>query len=335
MKIYPVFIPHAGCPHRCLFCAQDRSTNHADVPSAETVGRWLETVLPELGAGEVAFYGGTFTSLPEEQQALYLDTATSHISSGRVSGIRISTRPDALDTRTLARLRDAGVTTVEIGCQSFDNAVLAASGRGHTALDNLSSVQACLSAGFRVGVQLMPGLPGGDGEEAMRSLQRAIDLKPSFLRIYPTVVVEGTELAELWRAGDFTPWSLDQAIDLCADMLLLCRKYAVPIIRLGLQSDPQLEENLLDGPYHPAFGQLVRSRLWRRALSHAGRYGNNFTVHPSDMSDALGHRGENREWLKQADPHIIISADQSVARESLRASGVALQLFDLNVQGGH
>ena len=303
------------------------------LPQLSAVG--LKRCCRSKVTGEVAFYGGTFTSLPEEQQTLYLDTAACHIASGRVSGIRISTRPDALDSRILARLSDAGVTTVEIGCQSFNDGVLTNSGRGHTAVDSLSSVQACQAAGFRVGVQLMPGLPGGDGEEAMRSLQQAIALKPSFLRIYPTVVVEGTKLAELWRAGDFTPWSLDQAIDLCADMLLLCRKYALPIIRLGLQSDPQLEENLLDGPYHPAFGQLVRSRLWRRALSHAGRHGNNFTVNPSDLSDALGHRGENRDWLKQADPHINISADQSVARESLRTSDIDLQLFDLNVQGGH
>ena len=335
MKIYPVFIPHAGCPHRCLFCAQDRSTSHADVPTAEAVGHWLETVLPEQGAGEVAFYGGTFTSLPEEQQELYLDTAACHIGSGRVSGIRISTRPDALDSRTLVRLSDAGVTTVEIGCQSFNDAVLANSKRGHTSEDCVSSVQACQTAGFQVGIQLMPGLPGGDGEEAMRSLQLAIDLKPSFLRIYPTVVVEGTELAELWRAGGFTPWSLDQAVDLCADILLHCRKHSVPIIRLGLQSDPQLEKNLLAGPYHPAFGQLVRSRLWRRALSHAGKRGKNLTVNPSDLSDALGHRGENREWFKQSNSNIIISADQSVARESLRTSDVDLQLFDHNVQGGH
>jgi histone acetyltransferase (RNA polymerase elongator complex component) len=335
VKIYPVFIPHAGCPHRCLFCAQDRSTSHADVPSVEAVCTWLETVLPEQGDGEIAFYGGTFTSLPEEQQTLYLDTAACHVASGRVSGIRISTRPDALDARTLVRLSDAGVTTVEIGCQSFNDAVLVNSGRGHSAVDSVSSVQACQAAGFQVGIQLMPGLPGGDGEEAMRSLRQAIDLKPSFFRIYPTVVVEGTKLAEIWRAGAFTPWSLDQAIDLCADMLLLCRKHGVPIIRLGLQSDPQLEKNLLAGPYHPAFGQLVRSRLWRRALSHAGKHGNNLTVNPSDLSDALGHRCENREWLKQSNPNIIISADQSVARESLRTSEVDLQLFDFNVQGGH
>ena len=335
MKIYPVFIPHAGCPHRCLFCAQDRSTSHVDVPSAEAVGCWLETVLPEQGNGEIAFYGGTFTLLPKEQQDLYLETAGRYLASGRVAGIRLSTRPDALDPQVLKRLKTAGVTTVEIGCQSFNDEVLAAAGRGHTALDNVASVKACQAAGFLVGVQLMPGLPGGDGEEALLSLQQSIELKPSFLRIYPTVVVEGTKLADLWRAGDFKPWAMDKTIDLCADMLFLCRQHDVPIIRLGLQCDPQLEENLLDGPYHPAFGQLVRSRLWRRALNQAGKHGNTFTVNPLDLSDALGHRAENREWLKQADPQITITADQSVARETLRAAGLDWPLFDLNVQGGH
>jgi len=335
MKIYPVFIPHAGCPHRCLFCAQDRSTSHASVPSAEVVSQWLETVLPEQGGGEIAFYGGTFTSLPQEQQTLYLEAAGGFLDSGRVGGIRLSTRPDALDMRILERLRAADVTTIEIGCQSFVDRVLTASGRGHSVTDNIRSVQACKAAGFQVGVQLMPGLPGGDGEEAMLSLRRGIELNPSFLRIYPTVVIEGTALAELWRDGDFTPWSIEQALEVCADMLLLCHEHALPIIRLGLQYDRQLAENLLAGPYHPAFGQLVRSRLWRRALSHAVKHGNRFAVNPSDLSDALGHRCENREWLKQSNPKTMISADPSVARETLRTSGVDWKLCDLNLQGGH
>lgn len=335
MKIYPVFIPHAGCPHRCLFCAQDRSTSQVEVPTAGAVKQWLETVLPERGDGEIAFYGGSFTSLPQEQQSLYLDTAAQYLGSGQVAGVRLSTRPDALDPETLERLSAGGVTTIEIGCQSFDDRVLTAAVRGHAAADNIRSVRACLAAGFQVGVQLMPGLPGGDGEEAMLSLQQAVALRPSFLRIYPTVVVAGTDLAELWRRGAFQPWMLEQAIDICADMLLFCRTHGVPIIRLGLQCDPQLEENVFAGPYHPAFGQLVRSRLWRRALSHAGKHGNIFTVNPSDLSDALGHRGENRDWLKQTDPDTLIIADHSVARESLRTSGLDWQLFDPNVQGGH
>lgn len=335
MKIYPVFIPHAGCPHRCLFCAQDRSTSHADVPSAEVVRHWLETVLPEQGDGEIAFYGGTFTALPQEQQNLYLEAAAGCLDSGRVAGIRLSTRPDALDMLTIQRLSAAGVTTIEIGCQSFDDRVLTASGRGHDVIDNIRSVQACKAAGFQVGVQLMPGLPGGAVDEATLSLQQALELKPSFLRIYPTVVIEGTQLAQLWRAGDFTPWSIEQALEICTDMLLLCREHALPIIRLGLQHDPQLARNFLAGPYHPAFGQLVRSRLWRRALKRAARHGNRFAVNPSDLSDALGHRCENRQWLKQTDPDIMITADQSVARDTFRTSGVDWKLFDLNLQGGH
>jgi len=335
VKIYPVFIPHAGCPHRCIFCAQDRSTSHAVAPSAEVVGQWLETVLPEQGEGEIAFYGGSFTSLPQAQQNHYLEVAAGYLDSGRVAGIRLSTRPDALDMRTLERLKAAGVTTIEIGCQSFDDMVLTASGRGHAAVDNIRSVQACRAAGFQVGVQLMPGLPGGDAEEAMLSLQRAVALKPSFLRIYPTVVIEGTQLAQLWRAGDFTPWSIEQALEICTDMLLLCREHELPIIRLGLQYDPTLAENLLAGPYHPAFGQLVRSRLWRRAFKHAVRHGNSFAVNPADLSDALGHGCENREWLKQSDPDTKIVADQNVARATFRTSGIDLKLYDLNLQGGH
>lgn len=335
MKIYPVFIPHAGCPHRCLFCAQDRSTSHVEIPSVEAVGQWLENALPERGDGEIAFYGGTFTLLPQELQDHYLSTANSFVSCGRVSGIRLSTRPDALDSPCLSRLRSMGVTTIELGCQSFNDDVLKASGRGHSGIDNITAIQACQTAGLQVGVQLMPGLPGGDAEEALHSLLKAIELAPAFLRIYPTVVIDGTELAELWRKGEFEPWTMDQAVDVCADMLLLCRQNSLPVIRLGLQRDPQLEENLLDGPYHPAFGQLVRSRLWRRALCLASSHGNKLVVNPSDLSDALGHRCENREWLKQVDSNISIIADQSVTRESLRTSGRDWRLQDLNAQGGH
>lgn len=335
MKIYPVFIPHAGCPHRCLFCAQDRSTSHGDIPSAGMVEEWLENTLPVQGDGEIAFYGGTFTLLPEELQDLYLKAAGSFVASERVAGIRISTRPDALDERILSQLKVSNVTTVELGCQSFSDNVLAASGRGHKAADNVAAINSCQAAGLNVGVQLMPGLPGGDAKEALFSLLHAIELEPDFLRIYPTVVIDGTELAVLWRAGEFKPWTMDQAVDICADMLNLCRQNSLPVIRIGLQRDPQLEENLLDGPYHPAFGQLVRSRLWRRALCLASLHGKQLFVNPSDLSDALGHRAENREWLKQADPEISIATDQSVAKESLRTSGRDWRLQDLNAQGDH
>jgi histone acetyltransferase (RNA polymerase elongator complex component) len=357
VRIFPVFIPHAGCPHRCLFCAQDRSTSPSVVPEVtvapdvNTVYNWLESALPLLNDmplhdatpllddSEIAFYGGTFSLLPLTQQAHYLKTARHFVACGRVSGIRISTRPDALDDECIARLKACGVTTVEIGCQSFDNPVLEAAGRGHTAAENVSAIQRCQSAGLQVGAQLMPGLPGGDADEALMSLRQALELKPSFVRIYPTVVIDGTELTDLWKSGGYKPWTLDEAVDVCADMLHLCRRVDIPVIRLGLHGDPQLEKNLLDGPYHPAFGQLVRSRLWRRAVIQACSNNeqltvdptgvNHISVNPSDLSDVLGHRGENRQWLKTTRPSLRVMADKAVERGFLHVNGRDLGLFDL------
>lgn len=334
MKIYPVFIPHAGCPHRCLFCAQDRSTSKVEIPDANTVVRQLDAMLPEHGHGEIAFYGGTFSLLPIGQQQLYLDAAGRFVASGRVSGIRISTRPDALDKACLERLQAGGVQTIEIGCQSFSDTVLERAGRGHSAVESLAAVRRCRDAGFSVGIQLMPGLPGDDVEEALSSLRQALDLKPAFLRIYPTVVIAGTALAELWNVGDYHPWSLDQAVELCADMLLLCRQNDVPVIRLGLQQDSALQRNLLAGPFHPAFGQLVRSRIWRRALVRAGTNGHPLTVHPDDLSDALGHRGENRVWLRAVCPDFSLQVDAVVARGCLHFHNQSLTLAELTCVGG-
>jgi len=352
VRIYPVFIPHAGCPHRCLFCAQDRSTSPSvvpevtAVPDVNTVYNWLDSALPLLkdmprheaiplqDGSEIAFYGGTFSLLPLSQQAQYLETARHFITCGRVAGVRISTRPDALDDECISRLIACGVTTIEIGCQSFDNSVLAAAGRGHTVADNSSAIQRCQNAGLQVGAQLMPGLPGGDDDEALMSLQQALELKPSFVRIYPTVVIAGTGLAELWASGGYKSWTLDEAVDVCADMLHLCRRVDIPIIRLGLHGDPQLEKNLLAGPYHPAFGQLVRSRLWRRALFKTCPNNEQLTidhvgVNPDDLSDVLGHRGENRQWLKTTRPLLRVMADKAVERGFLRVNGQCLGLVDL------
>jgi len=321
VKIFPIFIPHAGCPHRCLFCAQDRSTSASKVPDADTVTVHLDRILPRDGDGEIAFYGGTFTLLPQECQHDFLTAAGRFVAAGRVAGIRISTRPDALDRCIVAGLASRGVTTVEIGCQSFSSRVLDAAGRGHAVADNIRAVNVCLEAGLRVGVQLMPGLPGGDDAEAMASLRQALALGPSFLRIYPTVVLEGTRLAQLWRSGSYRPWLLDEAVDLCANMLTLCRQAGVPVVRLGLQQDPQLESNLLAGPFHPAFGQLVRSRLWRRVLGRIEEGHARVSVHPDDLSDVIGHRNENRIWLAGFRPKLQVTTDGAVARGSLRAYG--------------
>lgn len=334
MKVYPVFIPHAGCPHRCLFCAQDRSSGTSSVPDLATIDQWLDSVLPSRGDGEVAYYGGTFSMLPLSYQEDLLGIARSYIDRGRVSSVRISTRPDGLNLQTVARLQSAGVSTVEIGCQSFSDAVLKAAKRGHSAAENSEAVRACQSLAVRVGVQLMPGLPGADHDEAIGSLRQALALRPNFLRIYPTVVLGGTALADLWKSSAFLPWSLDKAVDTCADMLHHCHRAGVPVIRLGLQQEPMLEESLLAGPYHPAFGQLVRSRLWRRLVLQTGELDDVLVVHPDDMSDVIGHRGENRDWLKNKFKTFAgFKADKTVERGFLRTSCRDVSLYDQSIRG--
>lgn len=271
--------------------------------------------------------------LCNDTQSNYLDVANKFILEGRASSVRISTRPDAVDKQTLDFLRQSGVKTIELGCQSFSDDVLAHSRRGHSVADNIAAVKACKQAGFVVGVQLMPGLPGDLPELTKLSLKKALALSPDFLRIYPTVVVSGTELANLWEEGLYIPWSLDLTVDICAELWLICKQAGVPVIRMGLQHDPVLERNRLDGPYHPAFGQLVRSRLWKNLMILAGPRGTDFLVNPADLADAVGHRRENVEWLNRNYQGSSVVADKNVERNMLRISGQDLSLYSQSLTG--
>lgn len=321
MQVYPIFLAQRGCSHRCLFCDQQRSNAQSSNLDPGDVRTALEEMLPVTGTGEIAFFGGTFTLLPEALQSCLLELAGEFVAAGRAGGIRLSTRPDALDPRRLMRLSRAGVSTIEIGCQSLDPAVLSVCQRGHGVAEILDSVARCRAAGFRVGLQLMPGLPGATTGEARGSAVAALALQPDFLRIYPTLVIAGTGLARLWQEGRYQPWSLNQAVDICAELLLLCRAQDVPVIRLGLQDDPALTGNLLAGPHHPAFGQLVRSRLWWRAIRSLPEVPGEIQVHPADLADALGHRGSNRQDLLTERPFQVLRQNLAIQRGRLQFAG--------------
>lgn len=325
MTIFPFFIPHHGCPQRCVFCQQHRISGVSSAPTPAQISQQLAAILPTHGHGEVAFYGGSFTLLDGTLQRDYLACVAPFIRNGQVAGIRISTRPDACDSEVVARLKMAGVTTVELGCQSFSSEVLHLSQRGHGPLDAEVSVAQLRNNGMRVGLQLMPGLPGGSFDEARYSLSQALRLQPDFLRIYPTVVLAGTALEYFWRQGDFVPLTLDEAVELCAELLWHCRKADMPVIRLGLQSSHELDSGsaVIDGPYHPAFGQLVRSRLWRRALETAATESAKRQVHVAfaDLSDALGHRRANVDYLLQRFGSFDIVAKDGLARETFVMDG--------------
>lgn len=333
MRIYPFFIPHAGCPHRCRFCQQQRVSGRRGAPTPKEVVHFLEEVLPHHGDGEVAFYGGTFSLLPDAEQKAYLDGVAPFIRQGRVGGVRISTRPDALQPTAVELLRQSDVRTVEIGCQSFSPEVLRRSERGHGAREIGEAVDQLRSAGLAVGLQLMPGLPGGSRAEALESLEQALGLAPDFLRIYPTVVLRGTALEEDLHAGTYRPLSLEEGVDLCAEMLWRCRRRAVPVIRLGLQGTEAMDDGRawVAGPWHPAFGQLVRARLWRRGLergSEAAAF-REAEVHPSDFSDARGHGRSNLDYLRRRFGEFTIFSNRLIPREHMAFGGRCFALTDL------
>ncbi len=325
MKVYPFFIPHVGCPHRCRYCQQQEVSGHSIALSPEQVGKDLALVLPEKGSGEVAFYGGSFTLLEPGRQRDYLQQVKPFIANGQVSGVRISTRPDGISDEHLDLLQEGGVTTVELGCQSFSDIVLETVERGYGAQIVAPAVAMLRSRSFQVGLQLMPGLPGADMREAIQSLRQALDLDPDFLRIYPAVVLRGTAMEDDYLKGGYRPLDLDEAVDLCAEMLWHCRQAAVPVIRLGLQATASLvpDQALVAGPYHPAFGALVRSRLWRRALAStlAGQGAFEIRVHPSDLSDVLDQRRGNLDFFKTRGQYLTLQIDTGMDREHFGVNG--------------
>jgi histone acetyltransferase (RNA polymerase elongator complex component) len=325
VRIFPFFIPHAGCPHRCLFCQQEHTTGRHISPSPEEVENFLEGLLPPAGDGEVAFYGGTFTLLSSPTQHAYLEAVGPFIRAGRISGIRVSTRPDALEDGVVNCLAGMGVTTVELGCQSFSAEVLHRSERGHGPHDAERAVRRLRKAGIAAGLQLMPGLPGGDRKEANFSLARALALAPDFLRIYPAVVLKNTGLETLYHSGGYSPLPLGTAVDWCAELLWRCRRARVPVTRLGLQGTPELDqgESWVAGPYHPAFGQLVRSFLWLRALEKVAleQGVEAVEVNPADRADALGHHRGNIVRMQQRFGNFAITANPDVSRGRLAFHG--------------
>lgn len=286
--------------------------------------------LPLEGKGELAFYGGSFTLLDEFEQERWLDLGAKLLAQRRIAALRISTRPDAVSVQIAARLASAGVATVELGCQSFDHEVLLRAGRGH-GVDAAAQALACLRAqGIAVGIHLMPGLPGADEDEAMNSLTAALALQPDFLRIHPTVVLCGTALEKLYRGGEYTPLSLDAAVRLCTRMLRRARAAKIPVIRFGLMANENLDSGdaVVAGPYHPAFGQLIRSRLWFERISALAEAGHrSFRLHPADLADVFGQHRSNYIELNSRYGPLTYKCSETLPREAIESAGVFSSLF--------
>ena len=260
-----LFVPHQGCPHQCSFRNQKTISGSVKELTPQEVRETLEKAVndgvnPENT--EIAFFGGSFTAIRRDYMLSLLEVTKPFIEDGNFSGIRISTRPDAIDDEILGILKEYKVTSIELGAQSTDEQVLLLNHRGHTRDDIIKASKLIKACGFSLGLQMMTGLLGDTPEKSLKTAEDIISLKPDTVRIYPTIVLEGTYLGELYKKGDYSPQTVEEAVDVCA--LLLKRFYEenITVIRLGLHSGGNVEEGFLAGPYHPAFGELCESKIY-------------------------------------------------------------------------
>jgi histone acetyltransferase (RNA polymerase elongator complex component) len=267
--IIPIFIPHQGCPHRCIFCQQNTITNLSEKPrTPDDIRGIIESAIRSRHfyaqvPREIAFYGGTFTSLPDSSMVKMLNAVRPYLEKGIIHGIRLSTRPDSVDECKLDILESHGVSAVELGVQSMDDRILTLSNRGHASLDTVNAVKMLKERGFKVGVQLMPGLPGDSREVFMGTIDKVISLKPDMARLYPTLVISGTKLAQWYRQGKYTPMGLKETVSVCKEACMRLETSGIPVIRIGLMSSPSLlkEGEIIAGPWHPSLGFMVRSAI--------------------------------------------------------------------------
>lgn len=302
----PIFIPHKGCPNKCVFCDQRSIAGQTGEVTGADVQRIVEAHLQSAGGKtvEIAFFGGSFTGLPAGYQKELLHAAREYVRGGFAAGIRLSTRPDYIDEGRLSLLREYGVATVELGVQSMDEDVLLKSGRGHTREDVIGAAALVRDFGMRLGLQMMTGLPGDDDGKSLLTAREMVFLKPDFVRIYPTLVIRGTPLEALYLRGEYIPQTLEGAVALAARLTLLFEGAGIRVIRTGLQAGEGLSGDLVAGPYHSAFGEMVKSRVFRdeieRYIKESGALSITVSAPANKVSQIIGNKRSNILYLTRA-----------------------------------
>jgi len=305
----PIFIPHRGCPHDCAFCNQRKITGVDTDITPEYVRNlirdFMDTIDKKESMVEIAFFGGSFTGLEYETQENFLRVASEFFP--QVEGIRLSTRPDYIDEKILNLLKKYGVTTVELGVQSSDDEVLRLNSRGHSFDDVKRASKLIKEYGISLGHQMMLGMYGSTPEKDMQTVEDIIELKPECVRIYPVVTLKDTTLETLYEKGDYQPYSVEKAAELAKNALMRFRDNDIDVIRIGLHSSEELESegNVIAGPYHQAFGELVESLIYRDEIE--GHILNEnmrdcefqFACGKGDISKAIGHKKMNKEYFKE------------------------------------
>jgi histone acetyltransferase (RNA polymerase elongator complex component) len=333
----PFFISHQGCSHTCVFCDQRTiSGSSGAIPSTDEILEKIEAWRKTAGDRplEVAFFGGSFTAMPQDIQDHLLQPLQNLLQAGDIASVRVSTRPDCVNDEIVARLSRLGVSTIELGVQSMDDDVLERADRGHTSADSEAGIRCVKAGGLSVGAQLMPGLPGDTIAKSVRSLQRVIAAGADFLRLYPAIVLRGTELARRFQTGNFIPMTVDEGVQLCKILLHESMRSSVPVIRIGLQADDGLNSTtVLGGCWHPSFGRLVRSELYFDLLCSLlteipPGLPCIIRCHPSRISEVNGQARINLTRLGNRVATVQVSGDETLKKEEL-----AIDSFNYNVKG--
>ena len=327
--IIPIFVPHLGCPNDCIFCNQKsisgQKTNMTKEKAKNIIDNYLKNIKDNENEKEIAFFGGSFTGIEEEKQEELLSLAYEYIKDGKVNSIRISTRPDYINKQILKRLKKYKVKTIELGVQSANDYVLNKAQRGHTFEDVKKASKLIRLYGFKLGHQMMVGLPESTQEDEINTAKALIKLKPKMVRIYPVLVIKGTKLEEDYKSGKYDPLTLAQAIETCKKLVRMFANKKIDIIRIGLQNTDEITDpndknsEVVAGPYHPAFRQLVESEMWYDAIVEKIKKLNvkvskvEITVNPIDSNNVIGHKKNNVTKLKNTyDVDLILKQDNKI-----------------------
>ncbi len=326
--IIPIFVPHLGCPNDCVFCNQKSISGQTKQVTKEDVKNIIEEHLKYIKKDskvEVAFFGGSFTGIEEAKQEELLSAAYEYIKQKKVDSIRISTRPDYIDKKILKRLKKYKVKTIELGVQSANDYILKKAGRGHTFEDVVKASKLIRWYGFDLGHQMMVGLPESTTVDEINTAKQLIKLKPKMVRIYPVLVIKNTKLEKDYNDGKYKPLTVTQAVEVCKELVKLFVKKHIEVIRIGLQptdtiTNPDNDKSeVVAGPFHPAFRQLVESGMWYDVIVEKIKQLNTkvkevvVTVNPADVNNVIGQRKDNINNLRDVyDVDLIVKADEKI-----------------------
>ncbi len=320
-----IFVPHIGCPCKCSFCNQFSITEQMSVPHKNDVHIAVKTALAsekyDRKNGEIAFFGGSFTAISRDYMLELLSAAKEHIDLGQAKGIRISTRPDCIDEEILLLLKQYGVIAIELGAQSMRDDVLASNNRGHSSEAVRTASSLIKQYEFELGLQMMTGLFGDDDKGALYTADEFVKIKPDTVRIYPTIVLENTDLAKKFKDGYYNPQSLENTINLCAELLQIFEKANIKVIRLGLHSIDSSQ--YVAGPWHPAFSELCENKLYRDKIYSQLTKKGSYLVYVADgeLSKAIGQKKSNIEYLKKCGYNCKIKTDSSLKSRNIIIEG--------------